>query len=402
MSPAPGRTSRRRRLLLGLIALLLVADAALVGALMSRRTSRDPAGVFGVLRRHGLAAALDTLESAAREDTVVLRQGHQLAHALGREAVRLSGGDASVIGQCTPVFASGCYHGVVEAFVRTGGRVDMAGLERLCVAAGSDERPGPVSECVHGLGHGVLGAVGDLDATLRLCDGLRPAFQDPCHSGAFMEAISSALSAAGPDAGSTHAGHHGAMHGGHRAPGAVAAGPLAIDPADPYSPCDRYGNPYGSACWLFQGFVILRRVGFDAGDALRVCDGAPAARVAGCYESIGHQVTGLFQRDDASILAQCERGRTDFAADCAGGAARALAQIDWSGARALRLCAASPAAWKETCYRTAAAVLGTLAPEPRRGALCGEVEPGYAETCRRALGGTIFAGTGRYSSVGEP
>jgi hypothetical protein len=148
--------------------------------------------------------------------------------------------------------------------------------------------------------------------------------------------------------------------------------------------------------------VILRRVGFDAGDALRVCDGAPAARVAGCYESIGHQVTGLFQRDDASILAQCERGRTDFAADCAGGAARALAQIDWSGARALRLCAASPAAWKETCYRTAAAVLGTLAPEPRRGALCGEVEPGYAETCRRALGGTIFAGTGRYSSVGEP
>jgi hypothetical protein len=224
---------------------------------------------------------------------------------------------------------------------------------------------------MHGLGHGVLGATGSLDATLRLCDDLRPAFQDACHSGAFMEAITRAVSA-----------DHGGMHPMDAGPADAAARPF-LDPADPYSPCDRFADPYGSACWLFQGFVILRRV-------------------AGCYESIGHQLSGLFQRDDAWTLGQCARGRADFAADCAGGVAHALAQVDWSGARAFRLCAASPAGWKETCYRSAATVLGTLAPEPRRGALCGEVEPGYAETCRRALGGTIFAKTGRHSSVGEP
>jgi hypothetical protein len=111
------------------------------------------ANVFGALEREGLAAALDSLMSAAAADTVLLRGGHQLAHRLARQAVARADNDARVISECRPIFASGCYHGVVEAFVQARGKIDTPELERMCASAGSQERPGPVYECVHGLGH---------------------------------------------------------------------------------------------------------------------------------------------------------------------------------------------------------------------------------------------------------
>ncbi len=401
---------RRRQWFLGFIALLLFADGALVGALLSRRltpgraaaaghqpgaidwtrpTASDlrVAAAFGALQRDGLPAALDALDRAAAEDSTVLRGGHQLAHALGRMAVAANGGDASVIRQCRSDFASGCFHGVVEAAVQTRGRVDMAELERMCLGAGSEERPGPVHECIHGLGHGVLGATGfDLEAALHDCDGLSGGRAGPCYSGAFMEAINSALGESKLDGAGGHAHHAGVDHGSHAGHALGSGHQLAIDPKDPYSPCDRFEDPYGAECWVFQGFVILRSRNFEAAAALRTCDQAPGGRVGLCYESVGFQVTGLLQRDDGWIIEQCGRGRPELGQDCAAGAARALVQMDWSGGRAVRFCAASPAGWKEACYRTTAGVLTNFASSAERRTLCAAVEPAYAEPCRRAAG----------------
>jgi len=383
---------------LGLIAFLILADAALLGSGAVRRQdaiapagghewagppAEDPRvqGAFEVLHRRGLAAALDSLERIAARDSAVMRGAHQTAHALGREAVAQSDGDASVIRQCSPRFASGCYHGVVEASLRARGRIDMAELERMCAGSGGAEQPGPVYECLHGLGHGVLGAAGmDLPLALRDCDALsQPPFQESCHSGAFMEAISAALG------GSAAPGMHGhAMGPGEANP--ARGEQLAIDPRDPYSPCDRFEGPYAHACWLFQGFVILRHNGFDSRAAFRTCDAAPAGRPGPCYESLGHQMAGLFQRDDRWIVAQCAQGRPDLAHRCAGGAALALGALDWSGARAARFCAAAPTAWKETCYRMTAGSLVNLASREGRTELCGRVEPDFAAACREAAG----------------
>lgn len=376
----------------GLIALVMRggsagADRPAVGEGASRRATVSPAdpriaAAFDTLRHHGaLAAALDMLERAAADDSVVLRDGHQLAHALGRLAVAANYGDASVLSQCRPDFASGCYHGVVEAFVQVRGRVDMSELERMCAGAGSDDRPGPVHECVHGLGHGVLGAVGDLRTALQDCDELKPGLDAWCRDGAFMEGMRWVLGATTPGLEHEHPERHPGMEHGH-SHGATLASQLPLDPADPYSPCDRFGGAYGSACWAFQGFVILRNSGFDPGEALRICDGAPGERVRDCYESIGLQITGLFQRDDAWIIAQCGRGRPDLSPHCGSGAARALVQMDWSGTRAARLCAASPPAWKDACYRTMGLYVGALTEPDQRNALCAGVEPGYLETCR--------------------
>ncbi len=402
------------------IAILVIADVALVGLLAIRgfapkepraaeahqlttvaATSPSAAGVFDALERDGLAAALEALKRAAGADSAVLRDAHRLAHALGRRALVANGGNASVIGQCRPIFASGCYHGVVEAFLNARGNVDMQELERMCVAAGSDERPGPIYECVHGLGHGVLGALSlDLRGTLRHCDALtNEDMRRWCHSGAFMEATNAALADSGGHP-AHHGSHEGAGHAEHGA-AAIASGRLALDRANPYSPCDAFDGPHAAACWVYQAFLVLQNHDFDAAAAFRTCDDAPHGRAADCYQGVGLQLSGLFQRDDAWVLEQCATGRPDLAAHCAGGAALTLAAMDWSGARAGGLCAASPRSWKAACYRNTGRALTGLASASERAAFCTRIEPGYADTCREAaaLGP---AGAGRDLTVTAP
>jgi hypothetical protein len=164
------------------------------------------------------------------------------------------------------------------------------------------------------------------------------------------------------------------------------ARPLTIDPRDPYSPCRAYRDPYATSCWLFQGFVILRANAFDAGRSLRVCDAAPDGWAARCYEGVGHQLTGLFQRGDQWILEQCAEGAPSLAAHCAAGAALALDAMDWSGLRAARLCGVARAEWKEACYRSAARALTDLAAPDDRARLCAMIEAPYMPACREAAG----------------
>jgi hypothetical protein len=379
------RLIRTRLVLVASLASVVVLAGVLLGLDTERQRSHTPQSgtsdtslrsMEAVLRRDGLDAALDSLERRAARDSTVLRDGHQMAHALGRDAVTQHGGDASIIRECRSSFASGCYHGVVEAALGHTGRIDMAQLEHLCVSIDGPGGPAPGFECIHGLGHGVLGAVDrDLAATLRHCDALSTARRAAsCHSGAFMEAITGALGLP-----MTHEMHSHAADHAH-----AAARPLAIDPADPYSPCDAYHDPYATSCWLFQGYVILRANGFDAARALRVCDGSPDGRAARCYESIGHQLTGLFQRGDAWMLGECAKGNPALAARCAGGATLALNATDWSGRRAARLCSAAPPAWKDECYRSAAGALVDLATPQQRASLCAAIEAEYIESCREA------------------
>ena len=340
-------------------------------------TQATAARLLEVMNRDGLGASLDTLRVLAARDSMVLRDAHQLAHALGREALREARGSPAVLAQCKPVFAAGCYHGVIEAYLDQSQRVDMAELERMCAASGSEEDPAPVYECTHGLGHGILGALGlDLHRTLRLCDSLPEGrFAMACQEGAFMEAISSAI--AGPR-------HH---HGGqlHGPQGSSAPGP-ALSPTDPYAPCDQFDGSYAASCWLFQGAVILRQSGLEPRAAFETCDAAPARFRHLCYRGLGLQLAGLFQRDDRWILEQCAKGQPELAPSCAAGATIALTEMDWTGARTLRFCAASPVAWKEACYRLGGSRLALVTTAARRAALCGQVEGVYADACREGAG----------------
>jgi hypothetical protein len=362
-----------------------VGHVASASGVLGPVPSEPPAtAAFRALGREGLAAALDTLERLASRDSLVLRDGHQLAHALGRQALAAGGDDPRILAQCRPVFASGCYHGVIEAYLNARHRIDMAELERMCRIGGA-QLPGNAYECVHGVGHGVLGVHAlDVRAALRDCDALSTSrFRASCREGVFMEAINSAVRPAGMRA-HNHAetSHHG--HEGRGEP--TGAGRLTVNPGDPYSPCDGFGEPYAASCWLFQPFVILKRTGFDAAEGFRICDRAPADRAGRCYEGMGLQLTGLFQREEGWSVEQCAKGRAALAPYCAAGAALALTGGDWSGARAARFCAAAPEAWKKACYGSAASLLRDVATKPQRIAMCATVEPRYLPLCREAAG----------------
>jgi hypothetical protein len=187
-----------------------------------------------------------------------------------------------------------------------------------------------------------------------------------------MEAINSA-------GGTAHHWHHGGTE-------PSGSGRLIVRAGDPYSPCDGFGEPYAASCWLFQPFVILKQAGFDAAAAFRLCDGAPAGRAARCYEGMGLQLAGVFQRDERWDVAQCAKGRADLAPHCAAGAALALAGMDWSGTRARRFCVAAPEQWKDACYGAAAGLLRDLAPERQLDSTCAVVERQYVARCRAAAG----------------
>jgi hypothetical protein len=281
-----------------------------------------------------------------------------------------------VIAQCTPAFASGCYHGVVEAMVGIQRSIEMKELQRMCLAAGGAEQPGPTHECFHGLGHGLLGAVRlNSREALRYCDQLtRSTFAASCRSGVFTEAINAALPG-------THATGN---HGGHADPDIgedPAAETLTLDPADPYAPCSAFEGDYAAACWLFQGFVILRATAFDVLAAFRVCDSAPGGRAGECYESLGHQLTGLLQRGDQWIIEQCTSGRPSLAPRCAGGAALALSGADWSGRRTEQFCSAVPDVWKSECYRAGAALLNEVASPADLEWFCARRRDASGEPC---------------------
>ena len=386
LMPQPRRLRARvrapRRRVITWLALLDVGLvlAAVVGAPQHAAPAPLPGAAAGLdasrydelLAERGLAGALQTLDSLAKRNSAVLRDGHQLAHALGRRAVETARGNASVISQCTPAFASGCYHGVVEAFVRLRGRVDMAELEKLCGSRGPTDQPGVVYECVHGLGHGMLSAE-TLPTALRHCDALsRSSLAASCRSGVFMETITAAVRD-GPGV-PDRADHH---HGGKPTPGRSGDG-------DVYAPCDRFEGEYARSCWLFQGFLILRATNFDPRLAFRTCDAAPGNRAGDCYESLGHQLAGLFQSGDLWMVEQCRMGRSELAPRCAGGAALALAGLDWSGRRTARFCDEVPEDWRHDCYGAAASLLTELARPEDLNWLCARgAHYGYS-LCREA------------------
>ena len=97
------RLTLSRGLLLGLLAPTVLVGGVLLAPTWGRHHSAAAAGagadtvlksMEAILQHQGLAAALDSLALRAARDSALLRDGHQMAHALGHEAVAAHGGDA--------------------------------------------------------------------------------------------------------------------------------------------------------------------------------------------------------------------------------------------------------------------------------------------------------------------
>src|SRR5438094_8385415 len=164
---------------------------------------------------------------------------------------------------CTEIFQSGCYHGVIQAYFERARAVDAAGVNALCGPYVADQWLR--FQCVHGAGHGLTMFYDhDLPRALAGCDLLGEAWdRESCYGGAFMENV---VNATAPH----HAAH--ALHSHAAAHDHGAAPPFkALDPTDLQYPCSIVAQRYLVACYNMQTSVMLFFTHRDMATAARGC-----------------------------------------------------------------------------------------------------------------------------------
>jgi hypothetical protein len=268
---------------------------------------------------------MTSLEVLSNLDPDIRARGHDFTHVVGINAWKPGRDVGSVYEACTPLFQSGCYHGVVQAWLDING-ADSANVANLC-----DLIPVTRSnlwlrfQCVHGLGHGLVQARSlHLRQALEGCDWLFDSWdEESCYGGAFMEFIVAGRGQSHHRHGSAeadtaapadeHAGHGDHAHGDPPAP----ADTFAIrNPVDPLYPCSVLDTRYQRACYGMQAGIIIEITGADFGRIAAACNDAPVPMRPACYQGVGTYVSGFTVRDANRSIELCSLGNPAYRAWC--------------------------------------------------------------------------------------
>ena len=215
---------------------------------------------------------------------------HTLTHWIGQVLYRRTGDAPRAFQECTGTCFGGCYHGVVEGYLKNQSGPDPAGLAGVCDEI-SDHGSGLFQDCLHGLGHGMMALTGDeLPQSLAICDQFTK--PDDCYLGVFME---NSTSPTNPDHPSKF-----------------------LNPKDPLYPCNDLPEKYLKTCYTAQSnyFYVLSRG--DWSKTIDLCLSVPTAYQEGCVSYIGGNVIFFGQADklddicnklaDKSLVQACFRG----------------------------------------------------------------------------------------------
>ena len=330
-----------------------------------------------VLRERGTAAALDGLEAAAARDQGILAVAHDYVHALGKFSFAFYGSAPEAFGRCRETFQSGCYHGVLEAYLESNPNLGSTELRDLCdVSIAPDAANAVRFQCLHGLGHGLTGiSQHDIFKALRQCDVLKDEWdRSSCYGGVFMENV---IFATRQEADAGSGGQHD-HSGGHQA---------ALDPQDPLYPCNVVDDRYKRECFVMQTSAILMFNGRDFAQAFEECDRAPGDFVLLCYQSMGRDISSETYRDPAESLQMCLQGQPAYVGHCLVGAGKNMIDVTWQIDQALQLCGSAASDYKALCYAAIGEQVGNLQPDPDAQAReCRRSEQEYILACARGAG----------------
>ncbi len=198
---------------------------------------------------------------------------HDLAHFIGSLIFKKDGFPGLVI--CTPQFAFGCYHGFLDsAFKESLEQLPQA--EQACQKLGTGIS-GPVSSCIHGIGHGVASfyQTSDLTRALTVCQRLSLPAQTYCHDGVFMEFA-------------------------HNAPVSF------FKSAKPLYPCDEIAEIYHFTCGRNLPFILRQRYAYSYTKIVTVClEQMDTNLKNGCVDALGFTAVASASGDTKSILDMC-------------------------------------------------------------------------------------------------
>jgi hypothetical protein len=359
-----GERFTRRRVLVGILVVFALADAALAFAVMQADGSTPARAAlpfhpvatdfrpddtqlgqcsdqgcfqqaFGnIAYRQGPKPALDLVDEIYGNGSDPAC--HRVTHLIGAASLaRFHGNVTKTLGAGAPTCWSGYYHGVLErSLVKAKSRKPdvLAAVSRnLC----SDTKltPWVVYGCLHGLGHGLMIATGlNLPISLEVCSRLdRWWDRDACRGGAFMENISSSY-------GFTS---------------------IFLRDDDPVYPCNWV--PYGEKrrCYQIVTSRILPLVGDSWERAAEVCSEVESDFVDWCFRSFGRDASSRSGRDPVEITELCSVARPfGGEGECVEAAAYDITANYTSAKRAVALCDVVGADVRDRCFYGLGIVLG--------------------------------------------
>ena len=284
------------------------------------KAERQNCYLTGLERRladSGVAAAMATLAALARDDKTFEKEGHVYAHGVGIKGYLVTHNVQGTFDQCPTGFASGCSHGVIQAYLESRDSLTDEALNTLCQPyRGSGATQWQLFQCVHGTGHGlVMMYQGDLPHALVSCDRLTGGWdRDSCYGGAFMENIIRTTSPHHPASELAASHHHMQAF-------------KALDSTDLLYPCSIVEDRYHRACYEIQTAAIFHFTKGKVEPAAAACDGAPAVMRPVCYTSLGRDISAKALRNPAKAVRLCEKTGETNRPWCFFGVAKAL--VDW-------------------------------------------------------------------------
>lgn len=353
---------------------LALAQAAWVRCRASDRKESCYQEFFVQLAEQGrVRVALGALAALAKKDRSVESDGHVFTHLIGITGFQPGSDVGRVFSECTELFQSGCYHGVIQTYLTSETGVDSAKVAGLC-----DKIEGAVPhaflrfQCVHGLGHGLEMIWNwELPKALHGCDWLPDAWdRESCYGGAFMENAVAAQPTHAPADLLAERGGDGAAEGDHAGAGHSHGGiDLASvtfklrDTTDLHYPCTLFEDRYLVSCYQLQGGVILRMLGWDFEKAAAECDNAPAAFREHCYLSIGTSAAGYTILDARRSIRHCNVGDPGYQPWCIVGAVKNFVDVTSRPEDGLNFCRlVDPGPNRRQCYVAVGEELTVLFP----------------------------------------
>lgn len=412
----------------GLVMAIGLAAATCGGASLPPGTSAEAAAAFEACRElaweekpgcyearlldeldaAGTVAALEMLESLANADRAVRTQSHVLTHAIGINAYSPGETFTDAFEECTELFQSGCYHGVVQAYFIATGEPDAEKVAGLCAPYEADPADRwLLFQCLHGLGHGLTMYYGHhLLMALEGCDLLTTGWsRNSCYGGAFMENVVNAIDPHHPaaelvadaTAGGTameggageaaEAPDHGAGAHGHgtmaMAEGVEPFEPLRAD--DPHYPCSILDERYLTSCYQMQTSAMLWHNDWDIADAASSCLDAPDGWRDECFVSLGRDISGRTLQDEDDAHGECRKSPADHREWCYVGVVKNFVDVTATTGAGFSFCRIIEDSAKPLCHEAMGEALYSLyADEAARREACeaSETEE-LALECRR-------------------
>jgi hypothetical protein len=391
------RPSMSRRVVVGVLALCGIAEAALAIAVFASQGESAPASTTA-LPLHPVAGnfrpddttPLDCSDSRCFEQAfgnIAYRQGpkaalalfdkrieetgdhqscHRIAHAIGAASLAHYRGDvARTFAEGSASCFSGYYHGVLErslANVKSYKAASLAKVARtLCAGLPRDEETWLALNCLHGLGHGLMITTGySLPLALDVCRRLVSEMdRTACKGGTFMENLSTSY--------------------GVRSPW------LRDD--DPLYPCNAVAKRDRLRCYEYVTSRILRVIDWDWDRTAEMCSEVEKAWVDACFRSFGRDASATARFDVEETRVQCAVARPyGGERSCVDGAAIAMTGAYAGTEQSSVLCDTAPMKLRGHCWFAVGSVVRHFnGSDAEREANCRTItsNAGHAAQCIR-------------------